>query len=500
MMGNGPTRFVILGGGTAGWMAAACLSRILLRNPDSPFSIQLVESEEIGIVGVGEASIPSILDMLRFLNIDEADFIRHTDATFKLAIQFQDWKVIGDAYWHPFGTLGPSIESVPLFHYRWRALKEGRKCPPLQSLSICSQMAALNRFSRPEPDANSVLSGLSYAYHFDTTKVGPYLRTYAEGHGVRRHEGRVSSLTQSEDGDIQALILDNGHTISADFFIDCSGFQGLLIEKTLGSAYSDWSHWLPCDRAVALPTERAEVTPPYTLATARDAGWTWRIPLQSRTGNGYVYASSFIDEAAAQTALLDYVDTQALSEPRHLRFKPGARQEPWQKNCLSLGLASGFLEPLESTNIHFVYSSLTRFLDQFPTGSDYNAASQAYNRASVREVEESRDFIIAHYYLSKRKDTAFWRYVTTMDIPDSLRVRIDRFQKEGHIGVTHEDLFKPSSWVSIFDGLGLGPEVIPPLVMAVPSDFSNKVLETVTQQIGMAANRARSHDSWLPSR
>ncbi len=488
--------FVIVGGGTAGWMAAATLSRLLLRPHITTKSITLVESEEIATVGVGEATIPSIQDMLRFLNIDETDFLRDTDATFKLGIRFDDWNGPGSRFWHPFGELGPTVENLPLFQHWLRERLSGSPSS-LSSLSIAAQMAEANRFAKPGSDRNSPLIGSGYAYHFDAAKVAQYLRGYAEHKGVLQIKGHIVDVRQDDTGAIASVTLKDGRTVNGDFFIDCSGFSGLLIEKTLGSAFEDWSHWLPCDRAVAIPTKSNGPLTPYTVAQARDAGWTWRIPLRSRTGNGYVWSSRFSDEAAATSTLMNAVDSEPLAEPRHLRFVAGRRKEPWLKNCLSLGLASGFLEPLESTSIHLIFSNLFRFFDHFPHDIDAKPLREAFNTRCTRELEEIRDFLILHYCTSKRRDTPFWRYVTDMELPDSLETRMEAFRSQGKLLADYYDLFKPGSWMSIYVGMGVIPKRADPLAELIPADFSRQVLANVTAAIQKAASLQPSHETVL---
>ena len=497
-------RFVILGGGTAGWISAACLGKLLLRqaSPGQPapgYSVTLVESAEIGTVGVGEATVPSIQDMLRFLNIDEADFIRETDASYKLAIRFRDWSGPGSDFWHAFGELGPTVESLPLFQHWLREKLSGAAVLPLNALSMAGQMAALDRFAKPVKDQSSPLSASGYAYHFDASLVAQYLRGYAEHRGVSRLEGRVSEVVRGDDGDIAALRLADGRSVEGDIFVDCSGFTGLLIDKTLGSAYEDWSHWLPCDRAVAMPSKTITTRVPYTVAQARDAGWTWRIPLQSRIGNGYVWSSRFSDEDTATRTLTEALPSQALADPRHLRFVAGRRREPWVRNCLSLGLASGFLEPLESTSIHLIFANLFRFFDHLPRSRDAEGLRRAYNARCTREIEEIRDFIILHYCASPRRDTDFWRYVTSMDLPDSLVAKMELFKSQGKLLADYYDLFKPVSWMAVYTGLGVVPQSPDPLAALIPRSFSQQVLTGVTTAIRQAANAAPEHDIVLAS-
>ena len=490
-------RFVILGGGTAGWIAAACLGRLLLRPQVQGYSITLVESADIGTVGVGEATIPSIQDMLRFLNVDEADFVRETDATYKLAIRFKDWAGPGSDFWHAFGELGPTVENLPLFQHWMRERAEGGTVPQLNALSIAGQMAAADHFAKPVQDQSSPLSASGYAYHFDASLVAQYLRGYAEHRGITRIEGRVIEVRRHDDGDIAGLTLADGRSVDGDIFIDCSGFTGLLIDKTLGSAYEDWSHWLPCDRAVAQPSRFVSPRVPYTVAQARDAGWTWRIPLQSRIGNGYVWSSRFSDEDTATRTLAEALPSPAMADPRHLRFTAGRRREPWVRNCLSLGLASGFLEPLESTSIHLIFANLFRFFDHLPRGRDAGPLRDTYNARCTREIEEIRDFIILHYCASPRRDADFWRYVTSMELPDSLMAKMELFKSQGKLLADYYDLFKPVSWMAVYTGLGVVPQHPDPLAALVPRSFAQQVLHGVTTAIRQTAQMAPSHESVL---
>ena len=499
MSDRAASRFVIVGGGTAGWIAAACLGRLLLRTPGTPKSVTLVESEEIPTVGVGEATVPSIQDMLRFLNIDEADFIRGTDATYKLAIRFRDWTGPGSDFWHAFGELGPVIENLPLFQHWLREKLSGGAVGPLAELSIATQLALNDRFAKPVRDTNSPLNATGFAYHFDASKVATYLRGYAEHMGVKRIEGRVVEVRPDETGAIASLALQDGRAIEGDFFIDCSGFAGLLIEKTLGATFEDWSHWLPCDRATAVPSETVHPIHPYTVAQARGNGWTWRIPLQSRLGNGYVWSSRFGDEAEATRTLMSALDSKPLAEPRHLRFVAGRRTEPWVRNCLSLGLASGFLEPLESTSIHLIFANLFRFFDHLPYGRESEPLRRAYNARCTREIEEIRDFLILHYCTSTRRDTPFWRYVTSMDLPDSLMAKIEAFKSQGKILADYYDLFRPVSWISVYTGMQVEPVRPDPLVELLPRSFSQQVLTGVVGTVRQTALAQPAHEAVLNS-
>jgi len=500
MKRSAPKNFVIVGGGTAGWMAAATLARVLYGGGQRPGSVTLVESAEIGTVGVGEATIPAILDYLRFLNIDEADFMARTDATHKLAIRFRDWKAIGEDYWHPFGTLGPTVENRPLFQHWLRDRQQGEPIVSLMNLSIAAQLSEAGKFARPSNDPKSSLGGLSYALHFDAGLVAAYLRRYAETRHVRRLEGRITSVATNDHGEIASLHLADGRIVQGDFFVDCSGFSALLIGKTLGSTFDDWSHWLPCNRAIAAPTISAAATHPFTVSTARTAGWTWRIPLQSRVGNGYVYAADFEAPSAAEHLFLEAVGTDRQAEPRHLTFTAGRRRGQWMGKCLSLGLASGFLEPLESTSIHLVFANLYRFLDVFPDGENDPALRRAFNARAAQEIEEIRDFLILHYCTTERRDTEFWRYVAHVALPDSLQERLDLYRNAGRIPTDFYQLFKPFSWISVLEGMGVAAKGYDPLIDAVAPDASRKILRSIADNIAGEVHKAAIYGVRTPAK
>ncbi len=496
-MGDGPKKFVIVGGGTAGWMAASCLARLFAANPDSGHEVVLVESHEIGTVGVGEATIPTILDFIQFLKIDQADFIRKTNSTMKLAIKFRDWRAVGQEYWHPFGTLGPSIENRPMFSYWFARNHQGAASGALMDLSIAIQLAEQNKFALPDNDPRSPLGGLKYALHFDAGLVAKYLHVYATQKGCQRLEGKIVNVTKSSDDEISSVTLASGEIVSGDFFIDCSGFRGLLIEQAMGSAYEDWSEWLPCNSAIAAPTALDGDTKPYTISAARSAGWTWRIPLQNRTGNGYVYSSRFISDDDARDEFLSAIGTEPLAEPRVLRFTGGMRRQIWKGNCLSLGLASGFLEPLESTSIHLVFINLFRFLDHFPSSKPEQKLIDRFNQLASDEMEEIRDFLVLHYCLSERKDSEFWRHVTSMSLPDSLQAKIELFTQRGRILSRHDDLFTNISWASVLHGMGSKPGESDPLTRLIPDDFKDKVMADIKDSIRSLAAAAPLHDQFL---
>ncbi|PXA85919.1 tryptophan halogenase [Caulobacter sp. D5] len=453
----------ILGGGTAGWMAAAVLAQVLR---GTGTSITLVESADIPTVGVGEATIPPIVDFLRLLEIDQAEFMVATEGTFKLGIRFDDWTTPGERYWHPFGTFGPTIDRRP-FHNMWHRLRAAGDDPRVEAYSLSAALGDAGRMAFADPRAGGVgpSGGLRHALHFDAGLVARFLRTWSERRGVTRLERKVEGAVLRDDGFVEALALKGGGHLAADLFIDCSGFRGVLIEEALKTGYEDWSRWLPCDRAVAGLTARDPNPPPFTQAAARPAGWRWRIPLRHRTGNGYVYSSAHVgdDEALADLAR---EAGPLLSEPRFLRFKGGRRKAFWSRNVVALGLASGFLEPLESTSIHFVTSGLMKLLDHFPD-KDFDPANiAAYNAALIAEYEAARDFIVLHYQPTRR-DEPFWRERAAA-IPDTLAERLELYRGTGRIPFRPGELFTDLSWFYVLEGMGVRPAAYDPLV-----NFSN---------------------------
>ncbi|WP_323142928.1 tryptophan halogenase family protein [Massilia phyllosphaerae] len=486
----------IVGGGSAGWMAAAALATYLGKNA----SIRLVESEEIGIVGVGEASVPHIkLFNGQWLGIDEADFVRRTQGTIKLGIEFKDWRRIGDSYIHGFGTIGRSLGPLP-FHQFWLKLHRQGRAAPIGAYSAQTVMAPLGKFAPGDRNAppNSPLADIAYAYHFDATLYARFLRELAEQRGVQRIEGRIVKVNQrASDGFIESVTLENGQTIDGELFIDCSGFRGLLIEETLNTGYVDWTEWLPCDRAVAVPSERLQTITPYTRSTARAAGWQWRIPLQHRTGNGYVYSSRHTSDDEAVATLLANLDGKALAEPRKLAFTTGMRRKFWNKNVVALGLASGFLEPLESTSIYLAQSGITRLLSLFPTRDFNPLLIERYNRESVFEYERIRDFLVLHYHATERGDTPFWDHCRTMAIPDTLRETIDLFRTDGRYFRNGEDFFALPSWVQVMLGQGIVPQGYHPIVDEMPEDKLVEHVEGVRTMLARAVATMPTHEEWI---
>ena len=484
----------VVGGGTAGWLAAAMLARAL--GASRP-AITVIESAEIGTVGVGEATIPPIVDLIGFLGIDLADFVRHTQATYKLGIRFRDWRRIGETYWHPFGTFGSSLNRRP-FHHCWHRARAAGTALRLEDFSLCAALGEAGKFRFPEPRAQGPAAGLRYALHFDAGLVARYLRAYAERCGVTRLERTVTAATRTPGGLLDELVFSDGSRLRADFFVDCSGFRGLLIEQTLGTGYVGWQDLLPCDRAVALPTELAGPRPPFTEAHARAAGWHWRIPLQHRIGNGYVYASRHLSDEEAVADLRAAVGTAA-GEPRLLRFTTGRRRLLWNGNCLALGLASGFLEPLESTSIHLVGSGLYHLLEHFPDRDFDPANIAAYNARVIEELETIRDFIVLHYCLVQREDTAFWRDCRSMALPESLRERIGLYRGTGRIRVRAGELFTDLSWFYILEGLGVRPAACDPLLDGLSAEQLRGFLTPLAAATAALVATAPTHDSYFPS-
>lgn len=484
-------RIAIVGGGTAGWMAASILSRALA---GTGCAITVIESPEIGTIGVGEATIPPIIDLLRFLDIDEADFVKSTRSTYKLGIKFNDWGQIGESYWHPFGTFGTAIDRRPFFHAWQRAAASGLS-PRFNDFSLCAALGDAGKFRFPEPKASGPTPGLRYALHFDAALVARYLRAYADHRGVACIERTVATAMQRDDGFLEALVFSDHSRLEADLFIDCSGFRGVLIEQVLATGYIGWQDMLPCDRAVAVPTQGKRPLSPYTTSSARPAGWRWRIPLQHRAGNGYVYSSSHLSDNAAVDDLLAQAGEQPVAEPRLIRFATGRRKQFWNRNCIALGLASGFLEPLESTSIHLVISGVYNLLDRFPD-RDFDAANiAAYNAELIDEIEHIRDFIVLHYCTTQRSDTPFWDYCRTMPIPDRLRERIDIYRGTGRIKPRAGELFTDLSWFYILNGMGIRPTRYDPLADRIGDPQFRAALAQLAASTADAVRNAPSHDS-----
>lgn len=487
-------KIVIVGGGTAGWMAAAAFAKILGPNYAD---ITLIESEEIGTVGVGEATIPQIRTFNTMLGLDEDDFIRRTQGTFKLGIQFRDWGRIGDEYFHPFGPFGVDMEGVS-FHAFWLRLHQLGDPARITDYSLQAMAAERGKFMRPINAGRSPLSKIAYAFHFDAGLYARLLREYAEAKGVTRIEGKIVDVAlRGEDGFVQSVTLHDGRTVEADLFIDCSGFRGLLIEGALKTGYHDWSAWLPADRAVAVPCERVEDPTPYTRSTARAGGWQWRIALQHRTGNGYVFSSRFIDEDTATRDLLGQLDGKPLADPRTLRFVTGRRKKSWNKNVVALGLASGFIEPLESTSIHMVQSGIANLLAMFPTGDFEPAETDRYNRVVAYEAERIRDFIVLHYNATQRGDSELWRYVRDMPLPDSLVEKYEIFRSRGRIFRENEELFNDTSWFAVMIGQNIKPAAYDPVADVLSVEETRRRLAQTAEAIRNSADYMPSHMAFV---
>jgi tryptophan halogenase len=454
------TSVVIVGGGTAGWMTAAALSKVL----GDRVRLRLIESDEISTVGVGESTIPMIRRFNQVLGIDENEFIRETQGTFKLAIEFRDWGKLGDSYMHGFGIFGQDLATLPFYQY-WLRMHKAGKAPDIAHYSINRMAAKANKFMRADrTHGNSPLRDIVHAFHFDAGLYAGYLRKYSEARGVERIEGKVvDTLLRAADGHVDAVRMESGALIDGELFIDCTGFRALLIEQALNTGFDDWSHWLPCDRAWAVPCGPGPELMPYTRATARAAGWQWRIGLQHRTGNGHVFASKFMSDDAARAILLDSLDGPALAEPRLLRFTAGKRKQVWNKNVVAVGLSSGFLEPLESTSIHLIQSTIARLINFFPDQGFSALDIAEFNRQSDFEVERIRDFLILHYHATTRDDTPFWDYCRTMAVPATLRAKIDLYRSHGRIVRVDNELFSEVGWLQVLQGQGIEPQRYHPL-------------------------------------
>lgn len=459
----------------------------------------LIESDELGTVGVGEATIPSIRTFNALLELDENEFIRSTQGTFKLGIEFVDWHSPGTRYIHPFGLYGMDLQGIK-FHQFW--LKLRRLIPPdageLSHYNLCAVAARLNRFMRPQGGPGAVLASLRYAFHFDAGLYAGYLRKYSEARGVRRIEGKITEVELGpENGFARRVVLHDGRAVEGELFVDCSGFRSLLMEKTLNVGFEDWSHWLPCDRAVAVPCERVAPLRPFTRSTADAAGWRWRIPLQHRTGNGYVYCSEFLSDDAARASLLAHLDATALAEVRLLRFKSGHRQRFWERNCVAIGLSGGFIEPLESTSIHLIQSGIARLLALFPDRRFCELSVKAYNRYMSDQYRRTRDFIILHYKAIERGDTPFWQYCREMTIPESLHEKIELFRGRGTVLQDPEDLFTDHSWIAVMLGQGLVPAGYEPLVDSLPVENLRKFVLHVKDVTAKTAAAMPTHEAFI---
>lgn len=483
---------LIVGGGTAGWMTAALLSKLTM----GAYNISLIESDEIGVIGVGEATIPAIKIFNNFLEIDEAEMMRMTNGTFKLGIEFVNWRDLGHSYIHGFGKIGQDLLWMRTHQYWLKAIEEGANID-FDNLSIATKAARANKFAMPANAPNSPIADIDYAYQFDAILYGKYLRKLSEARGVKRIEGKITDVKQNaETGFIEKVIMQNGSEVSADLFIDCSGQHALLIGKTLNEGFEDWSDWLLCDRAIAVPCENAEVLSPYTRSTARCSGWQWRIPLQHRIGNGHVYSSQFIDDERATEVLMNNLDGKPLAEPRMVKFTPGRRKRAFVKNCVAIGLSSGFLEPLESTSIHLIQTGILRLLALFPAKGFNQADINEYNKQSESEYRYIRDFIIAHYKVTNREDTPFWAYCKNMKVTDELEARLALFASSGRFFKYEEELFREESWIQVL--LGQGHKMsADPMVNLIPKPQREAFLRDIEDVIADCVKTMPTHSDFI---
>jgi tryptophan halogenase len=490
------SNIVIVGGGTAGWMAAAAFAHVL--GPE--FRIRLIESDLIGLIGVGEATVPHIKAFNNLLRIDEADFVRKTQGSFKLGIGFVDWGRKGDSYVHGFGSMiGPDLGLLPFHQYWIKAHLAGRaKAIGAYTLNTVAALRGKFMVSASDAPAGSPLSNIAYAYHFDASLYAQYLRAYAEARGVVRTEGLIEKVAlHPETGFVESVRLASGEAVTGDLFVDCSGFRGLLIEEALHTGYHDFTHWLPCDRALAVPCEKVGSPTPYTRSTARPAGWQWRIPLQHRTGNGYVYSSKHVSDDEAASTLLANLDGKALAEPKLLRFTTGRRKKCWNRNVVALGLASGFLEPLESTSIHLIQSGISKLLELFPREGYDHVLVDRYNARLAFEFDRIRDFIILHYHATERNDTPFWNQCRTMSIPPELQANIDLFHDSGRFFRNADELFADISWIQVMLGQHVEPRAYHPLVDRVPEDDIYRFVDGVEQTIARCVDAMPPHQAFI---
>lgn len=485
---------VIVGGGSAGWMTAAALSSLL---PASAVQITLVESEQIGTVGVGEATIPDVINFNALLGIPEQEFLKATNGTFKLGIEFKNWGQVGDSYFHPFGSHGVDMNGID-FHQYWLRYRDQNDSSVIEDFSLCSVSAKHDKFVLPDQDPRSVLSQIRYAYHFDATAYAKYLRSYAEQRGVRRIEGKVVKVHQhAESGFITGVDLENGQSLAGDMFFDCSGFRALLMRQTLDVEFKDWAHWLPCDTAQTVACERTGPLLPYTISTAKSAGWQWRIPTQHRTGNGHIYSSQYITDEEAIESLLSDLDGAALGEPRKIKFRTGHIEKFWDKNCVAIGLSGGFLEPLESTSLFLIQEGISKFISLFPNADMPEAVSQEYNRQLTKKFEQVRDFIILHYKATQRSDSEFWTYCRTMSVPDSLSDRMELFHQAGRVFRYEDELFSKTSWIAVLLGQNVVPQTVDPIVSTLDAGQIAHSLGSMRAAMTGAATKMPTHEAFL---
>ncbi|MDO3381286.1 tryptophan halogenase family protein [Gilvimarinus algae] len=481
-------KVVIAGGGTAGWMAAALISKSLGRGVE----LTLVESDAIPTVGVGEATIPPIINFHKVLDLGEKEFLSRVNGTFKLGISFEGWHDLGKDYVHSFGFAGKSNWAAE-FHHFWVGAKK-RGIDVSQYGDYCAEHLA----ARMKKFAVVPKNGVNYAYHLDAGLYAKFLREVSEKYGAVRKEGTIAKVNlDQDDGSIKSILLESGETVEGDLFVDCTGFRALLIGEALGTGYDDWSHWLPCNSAVAAQTELTAPPLPYTRSIARPFGWQWRIPLQNRAGNGLVFSSDYLSDEDAKTFLAENVDGKLLTDPRVIKFTTGSRKVHWKKNCVAIGLSSGFLEPLESTSIHLIQRSITRLVQLFPSNGIKQSQVDEFNQQCRDEIESIRDFIILHYHVTDRDDSDFWRYCRTMDVPDSLSHRIKLFKETGKIFKKDLDLFAEESWVQVMMGQGLMPDAYHPVVDTMADDSLGEFLKDTLMSTKQKVERLPEHHEFI---
>jgi len=484
---------VIVGGGSAGWMTAAMLAKQL----ESKVNITLIESDAIGTIGVGEATIPPIKVFNRMLGIDENDFLKHCNGSIKLGISFENWPQQHHQYFHPFGRFAVDFDYMP-FAYFWNKHREAGNNKPLQDYASAWHLAKNNKFSLPSPDAKSLFSGFDYAYHFDAGLYANYLKAYSQKRNVTRQEGKITHVdTHPHNGFIASVTLESGQQITGDLFIDCSGISALLIDKTLGVKFIDWSEHLLCNRAIAVQTSHTKAINPYTRSIAKSSGWQWRIPLQTRMGNGTVHCSNFIDEQAAMDELITSVDGELLTEPRVINFNVGRRESFWHKNCVAIGLSAGFLEPLESTSLHLIQRAIMRLISYFPNKQCDEINAKLYNQQTIEEYEHIRNFIILHYKATKRDDSEFWRYCQNMTVPDALQNQIDLFSTHGHLDINAKDLFKQDNWLAVLTGQNILPKHVAPIMAFKQQIDLPRTMNSFYEMMEKTVKNLPSHESYL---
>jgi len=487
---------VIVGGGTAGWMAAAVLSRLKKGNQ---LDIVLIESEQIGTVGVGEATIPPFVEFNQLLDIDEAELLKSVQGTFKVGIQFVNWGQVGESYIHPFGAYGYQMGGIA-FHQVWRRLKEDGDRRPIQAFNLETMAAYFGKFARTQDYGREDLPPMNYAYHIDASAYARHLRGYAETRGVVRREGKVADVTLApESGEVASLKMEDGSEVFGDLFVDCSGFRGLLIEQALETGYEDWTHWLPCNRAVALPCQREDGSepPPFTRATAHRAGWQWQVPLQHRNGNGHVYCSEFMEDDEAHDILVANMAGKPGADPNFLRFVTGKRKKFWNRNVVALGLSAGFMEPLESTSIHLVNSGINKLVAVLSLDGISNAQRESFNRFTHKEYDRIRDFLILHYNATRRDDSDFWNYCRTMDVPDTLKEKIELFHSTGQIFREEDELFTETSWAAVMMGQGIEMGGFNPMASSIDPPKLARETDEMEKSIRWLVQNMPSHGQYL---